>query len=446
MHAGPARRALPGGVLICDDPLPDLARLLNPSGAALIIQGTRQLAAVEVGKIRPKLGRGRRHQRQDTNRDRQTLLSGDCRADRVPDPRPPTGQGYRPVPSGQIIEAGRCHIVLQTEDIRDPLRRCRQFSEESRRPSRKVECFGHAVILVRPVPCAYSGRVALRGYHLYGSREMAKRKPSETKPPETGTPPPRTDEFVVGKSEFRVGRPEFRIGDPSPESPTEFRVGTPVPPTEAPKARPELPKGWAHVPTQPPWRLLDPPAEGPSDDLRRIENPKKRYRGLAALKAYLDPDHVEEIIDLLVYRADKGEPGPGSISGFIKRAVQTELPRRRQADNVGDRYPDHTRQGLRPKRGARPGQATRAPSPQSGSRPVVARLPEALVEEVRDCVIHQNGGDRDGPHTVSRFVGDSVQRQLQDERVSDGIKGRYPSTTVSARAKHLDPRTTRPNR
>ncbi len=275
---------------------------------------------------------------------------------------------------------------------------------------------------------------------------MAKRKPSEPKPPEPETTTPQTDEFVVGKSEFRVGRPEFRIGDPSPESPPEFRVGTPVPPTAAPKARPELPKGWAHVPSQPPWRLPDPPAEGPSDDLQRIDNPRKRYRGLAALKAYLDPDHVEEIIDLLVYRAQAGKPGPASISDFIKRAVQAELPRRRQADGVGDRYPGYTLQGLRPKRGARSGQATRPPNPQSSSRPVVARIPEALVEEVRDCVIHQNGGERDGPHTVSRFVGGSVLRQLQDERVIDGIKGRYPPTTVAARTKHLDLRTTRPNR
>ena len=275
---------------------------------------------------------------------------------------------------------------------------------------------------------------------------MARRKSSETKPQDAETTPPRADEFLVGKSEFRVGRPEFRIGDPNLEAPTESRVSTPSPPTDEPKARPELPKGWAHVPTQPPWRFPDAPAQRPSDDLQRIENPKKRYRGLAALKAYLDPDHVEEIIDLLVYRAQAGKPGPGSISDFIKRAVQAELPRRRQADKVGDRYPDYTRQGLRPKRGARAGQATRPPNPQSSSRPVVARIPEALVEEVRDCVIHQNGGERDGPHTVSRFVGASVLCQLQSERASDGVKDRYPSTTVGARSKHLDPRTTRPNR
>ncbi len=41
MDAGPARRALPGGVLIRDDPMPDLARLLDPPGTALIIQRTR---------------------------------------------------------------------------------------------------------------------------------------------------------------------------------------------------------------------------------------------------------------------------------------------------------------------------------------------------------------------------------------------------------------------
>lgn len=276
---------------------------------------------------------------------------------------------------------------------------------------------------------------------------MAKPKPSDETAPtaETKKSAGPADEFVIGEPEFRIGETEFRIGDPNEAPPTEFRIGTPDAPTESP-ARPPLPAGWRHVPPQPPWRSPDTPATGPPDDLQRIENPKKRYRGLAALKAYLEPDHVEEIIDMLVYRAREGRSGPRTISDFIAEAVRAELDGRRQEDQVGDRYPDYASTGIKLKRGTRTGRATRTEGPQRELRPVVARLREGLVHEVRDSVIHRNGGQPEGAGTISGFVGDAVLRQLQNRRMNDGVTDRYPPTTPSARKKYLDPRTTRPNR
>lgn len=277
---------------------------------------------------------------------------------------------------------------------------------------------------------------------------MAKRKPTDKTPPPPATrkSPTDPDEFVIGEPEFRIGHPEFRIGDPTETTPTEFRIGIPEAPTDEPTERPQLPRGWQPVPVQPPWRTAEGPTPAPPDDLRRIENPKKRYRGLAALKAYLEPDHVEEIIDLLVYRARMGTPRPGTISDFIAGAVQAELDRRRKDDQVGDRYPDYGSRGITPRRGTRAGRATSTGGPQRESRPVIARLREGLVREVRDCVIHRNGGQADGIHTVSQFVGDAVRRQLQNFRAADGAGDRYTRTGSSIRATYLDPRTTRPNR
>ncbi len=276
---------------------------------------------------------------------------------------------------------------------------------------------------------------------------MPRRKPTEKtpSPPAAETPPAKGGEFVIGESEFRIGQPEFRIGDPTETALSEFRIGTPEAPTEAPTLRPQLPRGWQHVPIQAPWRNPD-ALPAPSDDLRRIENPKKRYRGLAALKAYVEPDHVEEIIDMLVYRAHDGQPGPRTISDFVAGAVQVELDRRRQKDGVGERYPDYASQGIKPKRGTRTGRATRSEGPQRESRPVVARLRESLVQEVRDCVIHRNGGQPKGSHTVSQFVQAAIARRLESERVVDGTTARYAPTEPAERQAYLDPRTTRLNR
>ena len=44
-----------------------------------------------------------------------------------------------------------------------------------------------------------------------------------------------------------------------------------------------------------------------------------------------------------------------------------------------------------------------APPKREALRPVVARIPAATAHEIRDCVIHRNGGQADGPNTVSQF-------------------------------------------
>ncbi len=287
---------------------------------------------------------------------------------------------------------------------------------------------------------------------------MARRKQEEAAPKAAPTEP---GEFVIGRPEFVIGDPfeasakappiaptEFVIGGPpdapssKPKSPpTEFVIGGPLPSTGAPAGLPPLPRGWEPLPIQPPWNFSeDEPLE--PGELRRIDRPRKRYRGLSAIRAYVDPDHVEEIIDILVFNAQKGIDGPESVSGFLFAAVREELDLRRKADDVGGRYPTYSQDGIHPKRGRRAGDVQVTPRKREPLRPVVARIPAAIADEIRDCVIHRNGGQADGPNTVSQFVADAIGAALADQRKLD-VVSRYPKTSVKEREAHLDPRVLR---
>ena len=195
------------------------------------------------------------------------------------------------------------------------------------------------------------------------------------------------------------------------------------------------------TPSQPPWQL---PGEGElaPGELRRLEKPKKRYRGLSAVRAYIDPDHVEEILDLLVFNAQRDAAGPGSVSGFLFEAVTGELERGRVLDRVGERYPAYSADGVRPKRGRRAGSRSSTPSAGQPLRPVIARIPTEVADEIRDCVIHRNGGQGDGPHTVSAFVAHAISNHLSEQRSRDSVH-RYPRATSALREAHLDPRVLR---
>ncbi len=108
---------------------------------------------------------------------------------------------------------------------------------------------------------------------------------------------------------FRDRRPNGLTQGEAAPPPTEFRTGGPLPSTGAPAGLPPLPRGWEALPVQPAWTL---PGDGPSEpgDPRRIEKPRKRYRGLSAIRAYIDPDHVGEIIEFP--RLPRKERRPGS--------------------------------------------------------------------------------------------------------------------------------------
>ena len=241
---------------------------------------------------------------------------------------------------------------------------------------------------------AQATRLAFRWYHLYGSA-MARRKTEEKSPEEA---PSEAGEFRIGRPEFRIGRPstdpavEFRIGGPrSSDTDTEFTIRPPAakptdefrlrPPTPKTKPTPDLPplpRGWEPLPTQPPWQL---PGEGElaPGELRRLEKPKKRYRGLSAVRAYIDPDHVEEILDLLVFNAQRDAAGPGSVSGFLFEAVTGELERGRVLDRVGERYPAYSADGVRQSAAGAPEVAPRHRRPANlcgrSSREFRPRLP-----------------------------------------------------------------------
>lgn len=265
---------------------------------------------------------------------------------------------------------------------------------------------------------------------------MARQKP---KPTPLDPAVPSVIEFTIGMPEFRVGQPEFRIGIPEPGPVVEPEADGP-PATEGHAGLPPLPRGWEPVPTQPPWSF--PADELAPGELTRLDRPRKRYRGLSAIRAYVEPDHIEEILDLLVHNARHNVSGPESVSAFLLEAVQAELARRRTADKVGEQYPDYTAQGILPKRGRRPGVRPQTPARTEPLKPVVARIPAALAAELRDCVIHRNGGQGDGPNTVSQFVADAVATLLADQRALDNVT-RYPASTASQRRKHLDLRVLR---
>ena len=266
--------------------------------------------------------------------------------------------------------------------------------------------------------------------------------------------PGEADEFVIGgplapktptSKNARAEPEQFVVGGPRREAPAsppprekEFVIGGPT--TSPSVDLSPLPRGWKPMPVQPPWRHPDP---GPpvSDDLVRIDNPKKRYRGLSALKTYVDPALVEEVIDLIVYRTSRDEPGPKTVSEFIHSAAEQELARRRRADGFDERYPRYAEGGVRPRRGRRVGRPGRAAS-EVALKPVVVRVPEALAEEIRDAVIHSNGGQPDGANTVGLFVAGAVASKLNAERQLDALAA-YPSTTAKLRGEVLDARVLR---
>ena len=108
-------------------------------------------------------------------------------------------------------EAGDGFVIFDAEDVGDAFAGCWKLDQEGIGPLREVDLFVcHEGRVAGGVPCAVA-RVALRGYHLYGST-MARRK-REAKPP--GSPSSETGEFRIGDPEFRIGDPEFRIGVPS---------------------------------------------------------------------------------------------------------------------------------------------------------------------------------------------------------------------------------------
>ena len=136
---------------------------------------------------------------------------------------------------------------------------------------------------------------------------VARRNPKESAPSTSEVAPTEPVEFVVGRPEFRIGDPkekptkapspsttDFVIGGPPgpPRAatrpvPTEFRIGGPLPSTGLPAGLPPLPRGWEPLPFQPPWTF---PEDEPTEpgELRRIEKPRKRYRGLSAIRAYIN--------------------------------------------------------------------------------------------------------------------------------------------------------------
>ena len=133
------------------------------------------------------------------------------------------------------------------------------------------------------------------------------------------------------------------------------------------------------------------------------------------------------------------------MSGFLFESVEAELERARVVDEVGARYPTYSADGVRPKRGRRAGSRQEVPPASQTLRPVIARIPAAIADEIRDCVIHRNGGQPDGPNTVSRFVADAIGNNLVARRRGDGVD-RYPRTTADEREAHLDPRVLRSGR
>ena len=290
---------------------------------------------------------------------------------------------------------------------------------------------------------------------------MARRKPEDSSLGAPKSTPPEPGEFVVGRPEFRVGGPlkkprdetsslpaDFVIGGPTtdipkpaPAPPSEFQIGGPLPSTGRHAGLPPLPRGWEPLPTQPPWTFPDDEPTGPGE-LRRIDKPRKRYRGLSAIRAYVDPDRVEEIIDLLVFNAKNGVAGPGSVSAFLFESVREELTVRRKADSVGDRYPTYSEDGIRPRRGRRSGDRQVTPSKGEALRPVVARIPAVIADEIRDCVIHRNDGQPAEPNTVSQFVADAISNALTRQRDRDKVT-RYPTSRPNQREAYLDPRVLR---
>ena len=277
---------------------------------------------------------------------------------------------------------------------------------------------------------------------------------SGKKRPPTATP--ATDEepfeFRIGRPEFRVGAPEFRIGHPPKGAePEPFVIGGPPPTKDRPakpadeefviggplpsRRAPSLPAGWEPVPRQPDWTL----APTPDPNLVRVDKPKPRYRGLKPLKTTIPDDLAEEIVDMLVYRAARGNPQARSMAEFIRTAVARTLMINRSLDQFADRYPNYGDQGIVPKRGRRVGSS--APDRDSmPSRDIVLRAPAALVDEVNDLVIHRNGGTADGPATVSAFVAHAIDAALSRTRRDDAITRRYPPTGPEERLTHLDAR------
>lgn len=276
-----------------------------------------------------------------------------------------------------------------------------------------------------------------------------KKRPTTTVP-ETDE---ETFEFRVGIPPFRVGRPPFRVGDPQARAePEPFVIGGPDPTRTKPtdpggeiefvvggprpsKRLPPLPAGWEPVPRQPDWTL----APTPGADLARVERPKPRYRGLKPLKTTIPTDLAEEIVDMLVYRATRGEPEARSTAEFIRSAVARTLAINRALERFPERYPNYTERGIVSKRGRRAGSTV--PGGTSGSdRDIVLRAPAALVDEVHDLVIHRNGGTGDGPATVSAFVAHAIDAAMNRARRDDKIEKRYPTTVAAARLAHLDAR------
>jgi hypothetical protein len=84
-----------------------------------------------------------------------------------------------------------------------------------------------------------------------------------------------------------------------------------------------------------------------------------------------------------------------------------------------------------------PGCGENCPDPPSLRR-LFPSTTNRIADEIRDCVIRRNGGQADGPNTVSKFVGDAIGDALVRRPKNDKVsrtqrRGQNDATLASTR-------------